>query len=720
VTQHDVFAALGRLCFRRRRWVIIGWVLLVVAGGAIGSQVFSRLSDDSSASTSESAQGFNLGHAANINGDHVIALIDHTSADDPTTRRAVIAAAADVRHMQYVDRVRDAYNDHTLRNSDGTQSLVVVDLHDNLTGSYENHLMAQVGNRLSAIPAGRVRLGGDALLYSDFANTAQSDAERGEAFAFPVALIALIFVFGGLVAAALPLISAMVAIAGSLVFILIASYITHIASYSVNIVTMLGLGLAIDYSLLTVNRFREERAAGFDIDDAVERTVATAGRTVAFSAMTVIAAFAGLLVFNEPIFRSLAAGGMGVVIVAFAAALTLVPALLSAWGGRIKPGRSTDHGMFSRLAAWVHRRPVPIVIVVGAALLAAGVPFLHAKYRNLGADELPASSSIRQVSHALVRSFPAEEMNPVHVMAVAPPTDPRVVSYVAGLRQRPDVVAVSETHGSFHNVNRDTGQPQLVPVTNIMVVPTGGSQSPAAQHLVRDLRAHRPPFAAFVTGDAAYLVDFEHAITHSLPYALLLVCLATIALLFLMTGSLLIPIKALVMNFLSLGATFGVLVWVFQDGHFAGLVGASPSGALETVVPVLVFVFAFGLSMDYEVFLISRVRELVDAGLDNQTAVERALQRSGRIITSAAVLIVIVFVGFASAQATVVKEMGVALSTAVIVDVTLVRCLLVPATMTLLGDLNWWAPRWLRRIHARVGIREHVALPTPTVVTVDD
>jgi RND superfamily putative drug exporter len=220
-----------------------------------------------------------------------------------------------------------------------------------------------------------------------------------------------------------------------------------------------------------------------------------------------------------------------------------------------------------------------------------------------------------------------------------------------------------------------------------------------------------------VGGQAGYLVDFKHGIAHGFPWALLLIACATMMLLFLMTGSVVIPIKALVMNFLSLGATFGVLVWVFQDGHFARLIGGEQTGGLETVVPVIVFVFAFGLSMDYEVFLIARVRELVEEGLPNDTAVERALQRSGRIITSAALLIVIVFIGFATAQELTVKEIGVALATAVIVDVTFVRCLLVPATMTLLGDRNWWAPAPLRRLHARFGLREHK--PAERTVVVD-
>jgi RND superfamily putative drug exporter len=713
MTQSDVFAAIGRVCFRHRRWVALGWLVAVLLGIGVGSSVFGRLTDQSSASGSESARGSGLLHAAGMGGESVVATVDNAPLTEPATRTAITRAADEVGRMPNVVTVRDAYTDQRLQAGDGGSSLVVIQLADNLSDSDEQALAHQIRDRLTAMPVGKVKVGGDALLWAEFKETAQKDGERGEAFAFPVALIALFFVFGGLVAASLPLLSAAVAIAGSLIFLLAASHVTHIASYSVNIVTMLGLGLAIDYSLLTVSRFREERAAGSDIADAVERTTATAGRTVAFSAMTVIAAFAGLLVFNDPLFRSLALGGIGVVLVAVLAAVSLVPALLGLWGHRVRAAGTSDSGRFARLARWVHRRPVPIVVVVAGLLLAAGIPFLHAQYRNGGADELSKSSSVRQVADAIAERFPGQQIQPVILVAVAPPTDPALKDYVNRVSSNPTVLSVTESHGQFTN---DRG---VVPVTAVALVPKGDSEGKEAQQLVASLREERPEFRTFVTGEAAFLVDFRHSIARDMPWALLLLCVATVLLLFLMTGSVVIPIKALLMNFLSLGATFGVLVWVFQDGHFAWLVGSSRTGALETVVPVLVFVFAFGLSMDYEVFLISRIKELIEHGADNDTAVEQALQRSGRIITSAALLIVIVFVGFATADAVVVKEIGVALATAVIVDVTLVRCLLVPATMTLLGARNWWAPEPLRRLHAHVGIREHATIPDAPEPVVD-
>jgi RND superfamily putative drug exporter len=699
----DVFTRLGAYCYRHRRGIVAAWFILVVLGGALGSSVFGRLSDRTSSSSSESERGFQLLDSHATTGDSVVAIVDRAPVGDPVTRRGVVAAVTDIRAFPDVARVLSAYDvgGQHLRSADGQASLIVVTLRTLHHDANEPKLAHAVRDRFRAISVGTVRVGGDALLFEEFQHGAEQDAIRGESVAFPIALIALVIVFGGLVAASLPLIAAIVATAGSLILLLLASYITDVAVYAVNTVTLLGLGLAIDYSLLTVQRFREERAGGLDVPDAIATTVATAGRTVAYSAVTVMASFAGLFVLNDPLFRSLAAGGIGVIIVALLATLTLTPALLGMWGHRIRPGGTTDQGAFSALAHWVHRRPVLVVLVVAAGLLAAGLPFLHAHYRQGGPEALPKGSEVRQVAETLAARFPDQQVLPLLVIAPVSPADPRLVTYANELRQRSDVAAVSPQDGLDGHV------------AALRVYPSGDSQGPATQALVHDLRAHRPGFSTLVSGEAAYLVDFKHNIARGMPWALLLICLTTLVLLFLMTGSVLVPIKALVMNFLSLGATFGVLVWVFQDGHLVGLVGGSATGGLETIVPVLVFVFAFGLSMDYEVFLIARVRELVERGLPNDQAVEQALQRSGRIITSAAALIVIVFIGFATAPSPTVKQMGVALSTAVIVDVTLVRCLLVPATMTLLGDLNWWAPRPLRRLHDRFGLREQQTALAP-------
>jgi RND superfamily putative drug exporter len=297
------------------------------------------------------------------------------------------------------------------------------------------------------------------------------------------------------------------------------------------------------------------------------------------------------------------------------------------------------------------------------------------------------------VNDLLAANFPGTQADPIQVVARIPDTDPRVTAYAQQIRQLPGVASVTIEQGLTESVSA------------IDVTPAGTSQDAAAQQLVHELRTN-PPYQTYVTGTAAFLIDFEQHLAQRLPYALLLIALGTLVLLFLMTGSVLIPVKALIMNVLSLGATFGALVWIFQNGHLSGLLGFTAFGAIEVWVPVVVFVFAFGLSMDYEVFLLSRIKECHDEGCDSDTAVAHGLQRSGRIITSAAALVMIVFLGFAAGSSLGIKEMGLALAIAVAVDATLVRCLLVPATMTLLGNANWWAPRPLRRIYERIGLRE--------------
>ena len=652
-------------------------------------------------------RGYRLLQSATTTGPRVLAVIDGRSVDDLTIRATVTAAAADLRRIRQVQAVYDAYSTPLpmLRARDGRASLVAIDFRRNVPDGVLNRAVDAATYRLRAIPGVTVRVGGDLLLSRQVNDTVNADLARGERVSLPLALVAMVVIFGGLVAAGVPLVAAAVSIAGTLLLLLGYSHLTDVSPNVISVVTVLGLGLAIDYSLLIVNRFREERSQGLDLPTAIERTAATAGRTIAFSALTVAVALAGLFAFDDPTYRSFGAAGVGVVLVALAAALTLVPALLGLWGRRISvpsapPG---DDGFFARVTRRVQRRPLPVVVLVGLGLGLTVVPFLGAQFRNGGAHLLPRSFETRQVADMLASRFPGQRAEPVSVVGRVASSDPRVQAYAAGLRSRPGVADVSIRTSLSGSVSA------------IDVVPFGESEGPVAQRLVRELRAHRPDYPTLVTGDAAYLVDFKAAILHGLPWAVGSIALASLVLLFLMTGSVLVPIKALVMNVLSLGASFGALVLIFQDGHGAGLLGFDPTGAIETWVPVIVFVFAFGLSMDYEVFLLARIKELYDEGHDTREAVALGLQRSGRIITSAALLIVIVFAGFAAGQMLGIKEMGLALGLAVLLDATLIRCLLVPATMTLLGDWNWWAPGPLRRWHRRFGLHERASLPPAPV-----
>src|SRR4051812_4992312 len=409
-----------------------------------------------------------------------------------------------------------------------------------------------------------------------------------------------------------------------------------------------------------------------------------------------MAALAGLFAFGDPTFTSLAIGGIATALLALLAGLFLIPTLLAVWGAKIKPAAraQADDGKFGRLARRVQRRPAFVAGACVVVLVALAAPSLSVNYGNGDARLLPASYESRAVADTLLDRFPGRQAEPIKVVAERAATDPAVVAYAAKIRNLSGV----------QSVRIDSSLPGNL--SSIDVIANGTTQGDAAKNVVKTLRENRPGYPTYVTGSAAFLIDFEHTITSRLPWAVLLIALATFVLLFLMTGSVLVPLKALVMNVLSLGATFGALVWIFQQGHLSGPLNFAAFGAIELWVPIVVFVFAFGLSMDYEVFLLSRIKECYDECGDSNTAVANGLQRSGRIITSAGLLVVIVFAGFSLGDNLGIKEMGVALAIAVIIDVTIVRCLLVPATMTLLGDKNWWAPPFLRRLHNRFGLHE--------------
>lgn len=691
-------ARLARFSTRHRRAVLVTWLVVFAAGIAIGSQVFSRLKEATPTGT-ESATGMSLLRTADGMGMSATVLVQGPPVQAPATRAAVQTLTDRLEQLPDVAMATNTYTDPNpaLRSRDGHASLIVVTIDKNIDMMAQTMALDAMRTTADhAIPGARVQIGGDLGLMRDGMTASQQDLVNGEIIALPILLIALVFIFGGLRAALLPIAGALATSAGALTLLLGMTHLTDVAPYAVDVIILFGLGLAVDYSLLMVSRFREARAAGLDLPAAVEHTVTTAGRTVVFSALTVGASLAGLLAFTDPTFTSVALGGIATVLVALAASVTLIPALLATLGAKIRPARqnAAHGGLFGRLARRVQRRPLLAAAGLVAMLAAVAMPFLHVNFGLGDPRTLPADSEARHVAAALTADFPALRAGPVQVVAAAPAGDPRIAAYAAALKQQPGVAAVSIQAGLHGNL------------TAIDIVPTGATQSATAQQLVHDLRTDRPAFRTWVTGSAANLVDFEHRISTRLPWAIALIALATFVLLFLMTGSVLIPLKALVMNTLSLGAVFGALVWIFQDGHLAGLLGFQPFGALELWVPVVVFVFAFGLSMDYEVFLLSRIKEAYDETGDTNHAVATGLQRSGRIITSAAFAIVIAFLGFAAGHSLGIKEFGLALAIAVIVDATVIRCVLVPATMTLLGRANWWAPKPLRRIHRRLGLHE--------------
>jgi RND superfamily putative drug exporter len=699
---------LGRASIRHPRRALAVWFLAVVASVAAAPVLFSSLTTDmGEGGGSESARAddrmgelFDQLPPASVEpeGEVLLAVVDGLAVDDPATESAVTAATDAISDLPGVTAVLDPYRttDAGLRSTDGRAAAVVVALEPGVDG---DTALDAVRAELTATGAPQVLVGHEDLVDDEIDAQAEEDLLTGEAIALPLALAALIVVFGGLIAALMPLAIAAASVFGALFVLALATLTGDVAVYALNVVTMLGIGVGIDYGLVFVSRYREERARGLAVRDALDRTLATAGRTVMFSGLTVAVALGGLLLFDSSGLRSLAVGGIGVVLVAVVAGLTLLPALLALAGERIRPSRaSTGHGFYWRLAGWVRRHAAPVAAVVSVGLVVAAIPFLSARFENPDYRSLPRSSIARQIEEARER-FPVTGAEPVEVLAEVGPDDPALADWRTRVEGLPGVDGV--------DVDDELAAAGAVVVE---VAPDGPTQGDTAQALVGELRDLDAPFPTLVTGEAAELVDMKASIAARLPWVLAIVGLATIALLFLMTGSLVVAFKAVLMNLLSIGATFGVLVWVFQDGHLTGLLGFDAVGSLDATMPLIVFLFAFGLSMDYEVFLLARIKEAWDATGDNDLAIATGLDRTGRIITSAAALMVIVFAGFAAGELVLIKQLGIGLAVAVIVDATVVRSLLVPATMTLMGERNWWSPAPLRLFHRRYGLREEPAV----------
>jgi len=582
-----------------------------------------------------------------------------------------------------------------------------------------------------------VRAFSDPMLFEDFDHQIEQDLITGEAIALPVALVVMVLVFGGFLAASAPMIGAFASIAGGMAVLFGFSYLVDLDQSAINVVTVLGIGLSIDYGLLIVSRYREELFAHHDSGDhdvraaALETTMTTAGRTVFFSSITVAISVGGMLIFDAEIIRGIGGAALGVVVMALLTALSLVPAVIYLYGHRLArpsildriPGVravlrhtsdvSRDEGAFSTLARRVQRRPWLVVVATTGLLLLLASPLLSLQVRNSQEGLLPVDNGSRQFLDSFDDRYPELVAPDVTVVAAATPAEldawlggaPSELEHVTGATAAETIADVTDEDGEVPTL--PTGEPADAQELSIARISTDidDQGSPAATSVVRDLRELDAPFTVFVGGTAAIQVDFVDALLAGAPWAAGLVILATFVLMFLMTGSLLVPIKTLIINALSLAGALGVLSWIFTEGHLEGLLGFTSTGGVETYVLVMVLAFGFGLAMDYEVFLIARIKELVDAGVPNDEAVRIGLQRSGRIITSAAAVVMLVFLGFAAGQLLVVKEVGVGLAFAVFLDATIVRMLLVPATMTLLGEWNWWSPRALRRLHRRLAVR---------------
>jgi trehalose monomycolate/heme transporter len=712
----SAFERWGHAAYRRRRLVLVIALLVAVVGGVWGTTIFAKVQTAGgfSAPNSQSQHEANLATSAfgRDAGDVVVLYSSKTlTTASPAFRSAVTGSLAALPHSQ-VESYATYWSTRSRQfaSASGHQTYAVLEL----AGASDMARQASydaIKADLSA-PGLRSQVGGAVPTDETIDQQTTASITRAEGLSFPVLLILLLVIFGSLTAACLPLAVGALGILGSFTALRLLTTFTGVSVFSLNITTILGLGLGIDYGLFLVTRFREELHRQGSVEDAVARTVATAGRTVLVSGVTVAIVLASLMLFPETILRSIGYGGVATVLVDMLAALTVLPALLAVLGPKVnslrirrsvqRPPAAEHSGGWYRLAHSVMRRPVLYAVPIVVLLLGLGSPFLKVVWGGVDATVLPSAAAPRMVTEALTGDFPGNPTAPIETVvrfpgpvAGSPARAAGLTAYVSRLDHVPGVTGARLTgiRGDIARVDMTYGPGPYTP------------QARAIAGIVRQVAA--PPGAtAYTGGQTAALADELSSLGHTLPWMALAVVAATFLLMFLAFGSLVLPVQAIAMNVLSLSAMFGVVTWIFQDGHLSGLLGFTPNGTISPTIPVLMFAIMFGLSMDYQVFLLSRIRERYDITGDNTAAIATGLQRTGGVITSAALLLVVVIGAFSVSSITFIKLLGVGMIVALILDATLVRMLLVPATMRLVGNANWWAPEPLRRFYAQHGIRE--------------
>ncbi|MFF1834582.1 MMPL family transporter [Streptomyces sp. NPDC058231] len=654
---------------------------------------------------------------------NLLLLVDSGSAsvDDPAVAAEAARLTAKLAAEKGVTGVGSYWRGRSpaLRAEDGREALIAARIEG------QDKAAGEVLDRIAPAYRGThgpvtVSVGGPVAVRHEMQTIIQEDLLRAELIALPVTLVLLVMVFGSAIAALLPLGVGIVAILGTNAVLRGITEFTDVSVFAQNLTTALGLGLAIDYALFIVRRFREELATGTDTRTAVGRTLRTAGRTVLFSAMTVAVSLAAMLVFPQYFLRSFAYAGIAVVLLAAAAALILLPAALMLLGPRINsldlrrllrrrgtgraaavPGEADGSGKgWERFAALVMRRAPVFAAATTVGLIMLGLPFLGVRFGTADDRQLPATAESHVVQQHIRDGFPGSPGGGLAVLAQGQATPARYAEYRSRIAALPGVLRVD-------------GPVMRGRSAYFSVLPEGEAVGEESQQLVRELRAEPALFDTSVTGTAAVLVDSRSAIADRLPWAVGIIAVATLLLVFLLTGSLLIPFQAVVLNALSLTAMFGAVVWIFQDGHLSGPLSFTSTGDMETTLPVLMFCVAFGLSMDYGVFLLSRIKEEYDRTGDHERSVTFGLRRTGGLITAAAVILAVVMVAIGTSRVTNTKMLGLGIALAVLMDAMVVRSLLVPSVMKLTGKVTWWAPAPLRAFHRRFGLSEGVSLPAP-------
>jgi RND superfamily putative drug exporter len=719
-----MFESIGKFVVSHRKGVFVGYLISVLVAGVIGAGVFGSLKSqgyDDLGSDSAAVDTLLKSDFDSRDASAILVIDTFASIDDPKSVAAANELLTQVANEENVESIVSYWNTYqeSLKSFDGNAGLALVYFDKDLDSEQAAVTAANIQDTYDKESAGtRAYVGGIEVLYEAINGQIESDLKIAEAIAIPLNILMLLFVFGAAVAAGLPMVVALGSIAGSFFVLYLVTQFTDVSVFALNLITGLGLGLGIDYALLIVNRFREELARTNDVAASVVKTVSTAGRTVFFSGLTVALVLASMLLFPQYFLKSFAYAGVSVVLFAVLASLIALPATLALLGHKVDKWKirrgdlsPKEAGAWSTLATAVMKRPLLVIIGTVTLLVALTSPALDAKFSQVDDRVLPASNPAAIASDQIRERF--ESQIPVEVLVPISASTEEVIEYAKALEADPNVTSAS-TSDSFIEGDVISSLPPEQAVApsqahhRITLYTDVESRNMDAQNLITRLRAIEPPAeGTLIGGQAAIFTDSQNGISENLPAVLGWLIIATLVILFLFTGSAILPIKAVILNMLSLGATLGVLVWVFQDGNAMWLVGDfTVTGALDTSTLVLVAIVAFGLSMDYELFLLSRIKEEHENGADTVTSVSSGLQKSGRIITAAAVLIAIVFACFMTSGVTSIKMLGLGIAFAILLDATVVRGLLVPALMRVAGEWNWWAPKPLRKLHSRFGISD--------------
>ena len=694
-----MFEKLGHFLVRRRKSVLAGFIVATIAAGVVGSLVFARLegggySDPGSDSYKAATY---LTDTFKVKDPAIIFIIDAgKSVADPAVAAEVAPIEADLRSMPDIAKTLSYWSAggaKQLMSADGNSAYLFIYGHDSdptLLSSLASDLQKKYDGKVGNL---KIYVGGIAMFNDAINKKISGDLKFAEIISIPLTFLFLLFVFGGLIASAMPVVVAVSAILGAFLILYLISLFTGVSIFALNLVTGMGMGLGIDYSLLMVNRFREELHAGKSVEEAVATTVKTAGRTVFFSGITVMISLAALMFFPQMFLKSFGYAGVSVVAIAILGALIPLPAILALLGTKIdkfvvRKSSITpkEDGRWAHTARYVMKRPVAVVVLSLLILGTLASPIKDIVFSQADTRVLPASNKAAIATQVGLEKFPGEQANPIEI--VIPNGTSKMVeinSFASDLANVPGVVAVGAPETAGTDIR-------------IAAIHSMGARSPEAEKMIKEIRALTVPEGTLVGGVAADYADSQIGIAKKLPFALLWIALGTLLLLFMFTGSIILPIKAVILNLLSLSATLGVLTWIFIGGNMNWLVGSfTNTGSIDTSMVILIAVVAFGLSMDYEVFLLSRIKEEHDAGHSNIESVALGLQKSARIITAAAVILAVVFAIFVTSGVTSIKTMGFGVAFAILLDATLVRALLVPALMRLFGERNWWAPKALKR-----------------------